>query len=100
MGFNTIVSVASGITCIVTCIALMIRPVREWILGTKDIKDGQKCLLRSEIVKTYYKHADDKELREFEWANMDECYKAYRRLGGNSFIVKLHKEMSEWTIVR
>lgn len=98
--FAEIVTTASGIVCLLTLASLLIKPVREWMLGAKEQKDGIKCLLRAEIVKMYYKHQDKEELHEYEWAMLDACYQAYRRLKGNSFIVKLYEEMKTWTIVR
>ena len=82
-----------------TCVALLIRPVREWIMGTNVIREGQRCLLRSEIVRIYYRHQGDKQLREYEFKNMQQCYDAYKVLKGNSFIDRIHAEMQEWEIV-
>ena len=93
-----IVQWAKDICSIATCAALIIRPVREWLMGTKEIRDGQRCLLRSEIVRIYYRHHDDQKLKEYEFKNMDQCYDAYKALGGNSFIDKIHDEMKAWDI--
>ena len=79
--------------------ALLIKPIREWILGTGLIKEGLRCLLRSEITGIYYKHKEDKKLREFEYKNIEFCYKAYKALKGNSFIDHIHAEMQEWEII-
>lgn len=99
MALETIVQWAKDICSIATCAALLIRPVREWLMGTKDIREGQRCLLRSEIVRIYYRHHDDRQLREFEFKNMQQCYEAYKALKGNSFIDKIHEEMKEWDII-
>lgn len=90
---------AKDICSIATCAALLIRPIREWIMGTKDIREGQRCLLRSEIVRIYYRHHDDRQLREYEYKNMQSFYDAYKALDGNSFIDKIHEEMKEWDII-
>ncbi len=84
---------------IVTCCALLIKPVRDWLLGTEQIREGQRCLLRSEIVRIYYRHKEDKQLREYEFRNLEQCYKAYKALGGNSFIDHIYAEMQEWDII-
>lgn len=99
MDFSEIVQWAKDICSIATCAALVIKPVREWLMGTKALREGQKCLLRSEIVRTYYRHHDDEKLREFEYKNMDQCYKAYKALGGNSFVDHIYDEMVKWEIV-
>jgi hypothetical protein len=90
---------AGDIAQIVTCASLLIKPVREWLLGTEKIREGQRCLLRAEIVRIYYRHLGDKQLREYEFKNMQQCYEAYKVLKGNSFIDRIHAEMREWEII-
>ena len=68
-------------------------------MDTASLREGQRCLLRTEIVRIYYRHHDDRKLREFEYKNMEECYKAYKSLKGNSFIDRIHAEMQEWDII-
>lgn len=99
MEWETVVQWAKDICSIATCAALLIRPIREWIMGTKEIREGQRCLLRSEIVRIYYRHNDDRKLREYEFKNMEQCYEAYKALRGNSFIDRIHDEMKGWDII-
>lgn len=99
MEFAEIVQWAKDICSIATCAALVIKPVREWLMGTKALREGQRCLLRSETVRTYYRHHDDEKLREYEYKNMDQCYKAYKALGGNSFVDHIYAEMQKWEII-
>lgn len=94
-----IASVAKDLCSIATCAALLIRPIREWLMGTKALREGQRCLLRSEIVRLYYRHHDDRRLREYEFKNLTQCYHAYKALDGNSFIDRIYEEMKEWDIV-
>lgn len=90
---------AGDICAIATCAALVVKPVREWLMGTKEIREGQRCLLRSEIVKIYYRHVRDKQLHEYEFRNLVQCYEAYKALKGNSFIDHIYAEMQEWGII-
>lgn len=90
---------AGDICQIATFGALLIKPIREWLLGTEKIREGQRCLLRSEIVRIYYRHKEDKQLREYEFRNLEQCYKAYKALNGNSFIDHIYAEMQEWDII-
>ena len=90
---------AGDICQIATCAAFLIKPVREWLMGTEKIREGQRCLLRSEIVRIYYRHKDDKQLREYEYRNLEQCYKAYKALDGNSFVDHIYAEMQEWNII-
>lgn len=99
MEIAEIVQWAKDICSIATCAALLIRPVREWLMGTKALREGQRCLLRSEIVRIYYRHHDDRKFREYEFKNMKQCHEAYRALDGNSFVDKIVDEMQEWDIV-
>lgn len=99
MDIAELVQWAKDICSIATCAALLIRPVREWLMGTKALREGQRCLLRSEIVRLYYRHHDDRKLREYEFKNMEQCHGAYKALDGNSFIDRIVEEMREWDIV-
>ena len=90
---------AGDICQIATCSALLIKPIRDWLLGTEKIREGQRCLLRAEIVRTYYRHKDDRSLREYDFRNLEQCYSAYKCLGGNSFVDHIYAEMQEWDIV-
>lgn len=74
-----------------------------WRLWKKiqDIADGQKCLLRSEIMAIYYRHCDEEEptLREYERKNLDALFAAYEALHGNTFISDIYnKEMRHWHV--
>lgn len=99
MELSEIVQWAKDICSIATCTALVIKPVREWLMGTRALREGQCCLLRSEIVRTYYRHHEDEKLREYEYKNVTQCYEAYKTLGGNSFIDHIYNEMQKWEIV-
>ena len=68
-------------------------------MGIDAIREGQRCLLRSEIVRIYYRHNEDKRLHEYEYKNLSQCYKAYKALDGNSFIDHIYAEMQEWEII-
>lgn len=61
--------------------------------------DGIRCQLRTELLRTYYRHKDDKVIRQYEMENFEHNYAAYVALGGNSFIGKVHKEVCEWDVV-
>lgn len=96
---RTLADHAGDILQIATCCALLIKPIRERFLGTENIREGQRCLLRSEIVRVYYRLKDDKQLKEYEFRNLEQCYRAYKALGGNSFIDHIYAEMQEWDII-
>lgn len=89
---------AGDIVQIATCVALLFKPVRERILGIKDSREGQRCLLRDAIMRIYKDHKETREFSEYDYRHLDHCYKAYKKLGGNSFIDHIHAEMQEWDI--
>ncbi len=91
--------IASELMAIFTLVTFLIRPIREKIFADKAAREGMQCLLRSEIVRTYYKHLEDKKMREYEFENVSKCYKAYIENGGNSFVEHIYEEMEKWTII-
>lgn len=90
---------AGDICQIATCAALLIKPIRERILGTKNIREGQRCLLRAAIMQIYREHKETRTLSEYEYRHLEYCYKAYKAIGGNSFIDHIYEEMQSWDIV-
>lgn len=91
--------ICSVLTIIFTFSALVFKPFREKFLGTKEIREGQKCLLRSEMLRIYYKNKDEEKIRQHEFENFIFCYKAYKGLGGNSFIDHIKEEIDSWNVV-
>ena len=90
---------AKDLCAISACISLLVKPLRERILGLEALREGQRCLLRSEILRLYYRNHGEKKLREFEFRNLEQCHRAYHALGGNSFVDHIHREMQEWDII-
>ena len=91
--------IAGAITGIGACICLISKPIRNKVLGLDDIKEGQKCLLRSEMLRIYYHHRESGKIRQYEYENFIYLYEAYKALGGNSFIDHIYKEVQEWEVV-
>lgn len=63
------------------------------------IVEGIRCQLRTEMLRTYYRHRDDGVIRQYEMENFEHNFKAYAALGGNSFIGKIHEEVATWKVV-
>lgn len=71
-----------------------------WVSSkVKFITEGVKCLLRSEMLQTYYHHKDAGKIRQYAYENFVFLYKAYKALNGNSFIDKIYKEVQTWEII-
>ena len=91
--------VASELMAIITLLTFLVRPLREKVFADKAAREGMQCLLRSEIVRTYYRHLDEKKMRQYEFENVSKCYKAYTKNGGNTFVNHIYEEMETWTII-
>lgn len=89
-----------GLAGIFTLLAIVIKPIREKIFNLNRTKEGERCLLRSEMLRIYYHNLEKKEIRQYEFENFIKCYDAYKALGGNSFIDCINLEVREWTVVR
>ena len=74
----------------------VIIPIIVWI---RKIADGTKCQLRNEMLHIYYRHKDDKQIRQYEYENFVFLYEAYKALHGNSFIDKIYEEVKSWEII-
>lgn len=59
-------------------------------------KESLICLLRHEITSIYYQHIDDKKLSVYEKQNLLMMYEQYEKLGGNSYVHSIIKEMELW----
>lgn len=97
---NLIIDYASGIASVIGLVSILVKPIRNRLFGIKRIEEGQKCLLRSQILAIYYAHQDDKTLRQFERENLDYLYNAYDALKGNSFVKDIYKAMRTWEVIQ
>ena len=61
--------------------------------------NGMRCLLRSEMLRTYYHNKDSERIRQYELENFVFLYKAYKALKGNSFIDKIYEEVISWEVI-
>lgn len=96
--FTNVVTICSGITTILALVVILVKPIRERVLGLHDIREGVKCQLRSDMLRTYYKHKDTKKIRQYEYQNFLYSFDAYTALKGNSFVKKIRNEVDTWEI--
>ena len=73
----------------------VIIPVIIWVV---KIANGQKCQLRNEMLRIYYRNVELGKIRQYEYENFVFLYEAYKALKGNSFIDKIYKEVQSWEI--
>lgn len=74
----------------------VIIPVIVWVL---KIAEGQKCQLRSEMLRIYYHNREKEIIRQYEYENFVMLYEAYKALKGNSFIDKIYSEVKTWEVI-
>ncbi len=92
---NTITMVATLIGEIGVLLGVIV-PV---VVSVKKVAEGQKSLLRSEMLQIYYRNRETKVIHQYEYENFVYLYEAYKALKGNSFIDKIYKEIQSWEIV-
>lgn len=86
-------------TTIAAAAVLIIKPARKKARDNKAEDEGVKCLLRSDMLRTYYAYKDTGKIRQFEYENFIMIYNAYKAMGGNSFIDHIKAEIEDWEVV-
>lgn len=89
--FLLIVEIVSGVI-------FLLGTISTFFVWIKKLVEGQKCQLRSDMLRTYYKHKDEHKIRQYELENFVFMYKAYKALKGNSFIDIIHEEVIDWEV--
>ena len=69
------------------------------VVAVWKVCNGQKCLMRSDMLSIYYHNREKKTIRQYEYENFLALYNGYKALKGNSFIDKIKKEVDEWEVV-
>ena len=92
MQIGEIVTVVSGIVSLAGVITAV-------IVSISRVFEGQRCLLRAEMLRIYYHNRDRAEIRQYEYENFVLMYEAYKKLKGNSFIDKIYDEVRKWKVI-
>lgn len=69
------------------------------IVFLKKLANAQRCQLRSEMLKIYYRNCESETIHQYEFENFSMLCEAYKALKGNSFIDKIWEEIKGWEIV-
>lgn len=80
-------------------LAVLIGAIAPLIVSNRRIREGLKCQMRAEMLRTYYRHVDDGRIRQYEYENFVALYEAYKAMKGNSFIEKVYKEVQTWEVI-
>ena len=90
---------AGYITGIVSALVLFVKPLRDWLFGLKAEREAMKCLLRAQMLSTYYLYKDGEKIRQYDAENFELLYKAYKGLKGNSFIDGIYNTVKKWEVI-
>lgn len=92
---NQIATIAGYVTAISAGVTLIIGIVYK----IRCIIEAFRCLLRTNMLHTYYTNKESKSIRQYELQNFELNYKAYKALGGNSFIDDIRKTVITWEVL-
>lgn len=99
-GLLVFFEIVLGMVGLANFLVLVVKPIREKIFNIGRSKEGERCLLRCEMLKIYYAYLDKREIKQYEFENFIKLYDAYKALGGNSFIDEVNLEVRDWRIIR
>ena len=89
----------SNVAALITEIGVVLGVIVPVIVVIICLINGMRCLLRSEMLRTYYHNKDSEKIRQYELENFVFLYKAYKALKGNSFIDKIYNEVMSWEVI-
>ena len=89
----------SEVTKLVTELGILLGVVIPVLVAIRRITNGEKCMLRSEMLHIYYHNREKGTIRQYEYENFVMLYEAYKALKGNSFIDKIYREVQEFEVI-
>lgn len=89
----------SEIIAFVSEVIALIGVIAGCIVSIGKVMNGTKCLLRSEMLRIYYRNRDAFEIRQYEYENFIYLYQAYKKLKGNSFIDKVYEDVKNFKVI-
>lgn len=98
---SMILQILSLITSFAAAAAIIVRPIREKLFDTQQTKEGQRCMLRAEMLSIYYRGQDaGGKLRQYDLQNFVLLYAAYKALDGNSFIDQINDKVKDMEVIQ
>jgi len=88
-----------AVTALLVELVALLGAITPIFLSVRKVSNGQRCLLRSDMLSIYYHNREKKTIRQYEYENFVMLYEAYKALKGNSFIDKIYSEVKEWEVV-
>lgn len=96
---SKLAALCSELTVILAAVAMLVKPLRNKMLGLDKLTDALKCQLRHDMLHTYYRHREGRTIRQYELEDFLYLYRGYKALGGNSFIDRIKSEIDEWEVM-
>lgn len=87
------------IVTLITEIGVLLGVIIPITSRVKQIAEGTRCQLRSEMLRIYYHNREREKIRQYEFENFIALYEAYKALKGNSFVDKIYKEVNSWEVI-
>lgn len=98
---SMILQICSLITSLAAAAAIIIKPIREKLFDTKKTQEGQRCMLRAEMLSIYYRSKDaGGKIRQYDVQNFVLLYAAYKALDGNSFIDTINEKVKDMEVIQ
>ena len=92
---NELLAAAGAISALAAAAAILCKALRM----AGNIVEGIRCQLRTDMLRTYYRHKDEKQIRQYEMENFEHNFAAYNALNGNSFVGKIRDEVCSWEVI-
>lgn len=92
---SELLGAAGAISVLAAAAAILCKGMR--MVG--NIVEGIRCQLRTDMLRTYYRHKDEKQIRQYEMENFEHNFAAYNALNGNSFVNKIREEVCNWEVI-
>lgn len=99
MQLSNIVALVSILSTFISCTIAIRAKFNKVNDKVEKVMDGQRCQLRSEMLRIYYHNREAEKIRQYEYENFVKLYNAYKALGGNSFIDKIYEEIKTWEVI-
>ena len=97
---SMILQILSLFTSFCAAAAIIVKPIREKLFDTKRTREGQKCLLRAEMLHIFYEAKDNgNKVRQYKYENFVLLYAAYKAEGGNTFIDDINDKMKKMEVI-
>lgn len=86
-------------TEVVKEISYQLNSIDKIQVDLEALVEGSKDVLREKIMALYHKNKRARQFEEHEWEALQQYYKDYKAIGGNSYIDKYYARMKSWTVI-